>query len=397
MSIRRICLRSQKKFEELKRQGILTFVQPDLHHETYHCSIACSNTCPMEVVDEDGKLFAICPEDTEIDPIPLTKDDLSRYAFCLDTFLDQIRIANKIGGKCQRLGEHHIYMGYKIYDGERVGIVFVFDLGNSDLLTCSGLKQVCREDNILVVLKPAFQIEDVFLKEKLRQDKIIQMPLASFVTFESFELPIDELVLGRLIPALGRNIAKVESKSPEQLVAHIKKGDMWEFDFGGKKAHVQSKLKGLVLVEYLLLHPNKEYTPQELLRESGQRPKQIVVSKEWVKQLSNSDIKTINKAKNKLKDDMQDTEDITEKSRIQQKIKFIDDYLRQSTNIQGKPRAFSEKERASVTRNIKTVLGEILPQHRELHNHLDMFLRRGVICSYRPDKEIVWNISQKTP
>jgi len=263
--------KSKKQFEQLKRQGFLTFVQRDPHHETYPCSIVCSNTCPMEVVDEDGKLFAICPKDTEIDPIPLTKDDLSRYAFCLDTFLDQIRIANKIGGKCQKLDEHHIYMGYKTYDGKRVGIVFVFNLGDSAVLTFSGLKQNCREYNILVVLTPAFQIEEVFLKERLHQDNIIQMSLASFVTFESFELPIDELVSDLLIPTRGRNRAKVESNSPEQPVAHIKKGDMWEFDFGGKKAHVQGKLKGLVLVEYLLLHPKKEYTPQELLRESGQR------------------------------------------------------------------------------------------------------------------------------
>lgn len=232
--------KSKKQFVQLKRQRFLTFVQPDSQHETYPCNLSCSNTCPMDVVDEDGKLFAICPEDTEVDRIPLETDDLSMYAFCLDTFLDQIRIANKIGGKCQKLGEHHIYMGYKTYDGKRVGIVFVFNLGDSAVLTFSGLKQICREDNILVVLTPAFQIEEVFLKERLHQDKIIQMSLASFVTLESFELPIDKFVSELLMPAVkdeglvkgDSRGAKIIATSWEQISIEVVDNDTIAYKVG---------------------------------------------------------------------------------------------------------------------------------------------------------------------
>lgn len=235
--------KSKKQFEQLKRQRFLTFVQPDPHHETYPCNLSCSNTCPMEVVEINGQLFAICPKDTEIDPIPLTKDDLSRYAFCLDTFLDQIRIANKIGGKCQKLGEHHIYLGYKNYDRKRAGFVFASGLGDATVLTLSGLKRVCREDYILIVLTLASQIEDVLLKEKLCQDNITQISLASSITPESFELPIEKFVSDLLMPAVkdeglvkgDSRGAKIIATSWEQISVEIVDDETVKYKIGKER------------------------------------------------------------------------------------------------------------------------------------------------------------------
>jgi hypothetical protein len=186
--------KSKSQFEELKCQGFLTYVQPDPYHETYPCTLPCSDACPMEVVEMEGRHFAICPKDTEIDPIPLTKDDLARYTFCLSTFLARIQTANKIAGKAQQWPNHYVYLGHKTLDGKKVGLVFAPQLGEAAILTLSGLKKLCREDHVLVVLTPAHQIEDVFLKEKLRQERVIQMCLAPLITVDSFELPIDEQV-----------------------------------------------------------------------------------------------------------------------------------------------------------------------------------------------------------
>ena len=55
--------KSKRQFEQLNKQGFLPYCQPDVYHETYPCTLACPNTCPMEVVEMEGKLFAICPKD----------------------------------------------------------------------------------------------------------------------------------------------------------------------------------------------------------------------------------------------------------------------------------------------------------------------------------------------
>ena len=90
--------RSREQFEQLKSYGLLEYSQPSSHHETYPCPLTCDNTCPMEVVEMDGFLFAICGKSSEIDPVRIDKDDLHKYAFSVDALINKIRITNKIDG-----------------------------------------------------------------------------------------------------------------------------------------------------------------------------------------------------------------------------------------------------------------------------------------------------------
>jgi len=215
--------KSKKQFEELKRQGFLTYVQPDPHHETYPCTLACLNTCPMDVVEMEGELFAICPKDTEIDPITLKKDDLSRYAFSIDRLLEQIRTANKLGGSFHRINGVYSYIGYKTYDGNRVGFVFIPKIADVSMLELSGLNQLCEDDDILVVLTPASKIEDVSLKGMLRAKKIVQSSLVSSVNLQTFELPIETLISGILKPKTEQKITPVREPTSIRIAKAVRK------------------------------------------------------------------------------------------------------------------------------------------------------------------------------
>lgn len=190
--------KSKKQFEQLKHQGFLTFVQPDPHHETYPCKLSCFNTCPMEVVEMNGQLFAICPKDTEIDPIPLTKDDLRMYAFCLDAFLEQVYKANELGGAIHRIKEDFFYFGYTTYKGHRVGFVFGFTIARKSALEITGLKRLCADDDFLVVFSPVSMIEDVNHKRELERERIIQTSFTSSLDFQTYEFSIDKLFSGIL-------------------------------------------------------------------------------------------------------------------------------------------------------------------------------------------------------
>ena len=71
------------------------------------------------------------------------------------------------------------------------------------MVKLSGLKHLCKDDDILVVLTPASKIEDVPLKGRLRHEKIIQTSLASSLNPQTFELPIKKLISGLLKAKTG--------------------------------------------------------------------------------------------------------------------------------------------------------------------------------------------------
>ncbi|MHC4623378.1 MAG: hypothetical protein ACYS4W_05680 [Planctomycetota bacterium] len=185
--------------------------------------------------------------------------------------------------------------------------------------------------------------------------------------------------------------ARLYAEQITRAEAYIKKGqEVWEFGFEGKPASVDAKLKGLVLIEYLLLHKNKEYTPLELLKAVGQREKGET---EPEKIYTDADIEKIKEAIKGLKSIVRSSTNLEEKERLEQEIEKAEDGLRKARNCKGKSRKFSEKYTKSVSRNLETVLKKIAPQNVELYNHLDTFLNRGEICCYKPDKEVFWEIS----
>ena len=185
---------SEQQFEELRRLGFLTYVQPGLNSDTYPCSLPCENTCPMDVAKVGGKLFAVCPNDSELDPIPLDSSDVDKYTFCVEKFLERVRTANRLDGTLQRIGQDYLYLGYASYKGRRVGFVFGFTIARQNLLELTGLKRVCADDYYLVVFSPVSMIKDVPYKRQLEREKVIHTCLASSLDFQTCEFSVQSLL-----------------------------------------------------------------------------------------------------------------------------------------------------------------------------------------------------------
>ena len=185
---------SKEQFEALKKLKLLTYIQPDLDCETYSCSLPCSKSCPMDIVEMDNELFAICPQDSDIDPIPLKRDELNKYQFCIKEFLEQIHSANKLSGPVQEIKPNYLYFGYKMYNNHRIGFVFGFDITTESMLELTGLKNLCLDDDYLVIFSPDSSIEDISLKQTLSKECIRQLSLTSSLNLETYKFAVDEIV-----------------------------------------------------------------------------------------------------------------------------------------------------------------------------------------------------------
>jgi len=200
--------KSKARFEKLKQKGFLTYYQTSDSHETYPCNLPCPNACPMEVVPMEGKLFAICPRDSEISPIPLDRNELDKYAFCIEKFLEQVRMANKLGGVLHRIDKDYLYFGYMTYKGHRVDFIFGFTITRKSVLELTGLKRFCADDDFLVVFSPVSVIEDVSLKRELDRERVVQTSFTSSLNFQTYQLFLEKLLSG----AIAREGAETEQK-----------------------------------------------------------------------------------------------------------------------------------------------------------------------------------------
>ncbi len=192
--------RSRSEFERLKQRGLLVYVQTDPEDETYPCKLPCPRVCPRQIVEMQGQFYAMCPEDSEIDPILLGEDDLHKYAFSVEKFLEGIRKANGLSGTLSRIEPDYFYMGHTLCDGRRAGLVFVYSIGGKGLKELCSLRRVCVDDDVLVVLSPVSAIDDISIRADLNREKVVQTSLAASLDFGTLKLPVD-----RLVAALGDN------------------------------------------------------------------------------------------------------------------------------------------------------------------------------------------------
>ena len=204
--------RSKKHFEELQRLRLLTYVQPDPNRETYPCSLPCENACPMDVVEMAGKQYAICPQNNEVDPIPLDEDALEQYEFSIERLLERIRVANGFGGTLQKIDQELFYLGYTTYRGSRVGFVFGFICVRKSVLELTGLKRLCVDDDFLVVFSPVSVIEDVSIRRELGRERVVQTSFGLSLNFQTYQLSLEKLLSG----VIAQRATETKSKSKKR-------------------------------------------------------------------------------------------------------------------------------------------------------------------------------------
>jgi hypothetical protein len=136
----------------------------------------------MEVVNMNGNLYAICADNSEIDPIPLEKADLHKYVFSVEKLLQEIKSVNHISGEIQELSRDCYFLGSKQYGDQKVGFVFI---RKADSLVVAGIQSVCCENNI-VILTPVRKLDKLDIAGR----KILNISLAESLN-DDFRLDIN--------------------------------------------------------------------------------------------------------------------------------------------------------------------------------------------------------------
>jgi hypothetical protein len=192
----------------------------------------------------------------------------------------------------------------------------------------------------------------------------------------------------------GQNSSKVGENAGSNIpdmeeTAKIEKGNNWVFNFNDETVSVDGKLKGLKLLEFLLTHPNEKYNPLELLKKAGLESQGSTAS-ELV--YESKDRRLINKDMENLQAAYDIEPDPAKKAQLKEQIDKANEMMGKATNKFGKSRNISDKYRLKVDRLIRKIFEKIAIDSPKLHNHLKAFLKFPSQNSYKPDKNIVWDI-----
>lgn len=185
---------SKSSFDALTKQKCLDRLKYDYMKEPYYSSALGDNGNERAIKKQNGRLYAYSAESSDSAPIEVKEADLRRYQLSFPVLFEKIRAVNKIEGKFQEIPEGYFYIGYKLYDSFRVGFVFVPKIGDGKLIKFVGLKDICKDDKVLVVFTPFTKIEDVLLSWGLSKCEIVTVPLATALDFKTFKLSVEDLI-----------------------------------------------------------------------------------------------------------------------------------------------------------------------------------------------------------
>ena len=104
----------------------------------------------------------------------------------------------------------YFYIGNKTHKGNRIGLVFVLNIGNGKLLKLSRLKYICKNNNVLVVFAPVSKAENIILKEHLKAGNVVHKSLDA-QTFKT----LGDIISGLLRPEIGTDLVIRELTSKQ--------------------------------------------------------------------------------------------------------------------------------------------------------------------------------------
>ncbi|MEA2077449.1 MAG: hypothetical protein U9O95_05470 [Candidatus Marinimicrobia bacterium] len=142
----------------------------------------------------NGRYFAYSAESADLDPVEVKESDLKRYQLSMPVFFEKIRSVNNIEGKFQEIKDGYFYVGYKVFDSFRVGFVFAPKIKDGKLVEFTGLKELCKDDKVLVVFTPFTKIENIELNYTLSKCMIATASLASSLSAKTYKLPVNDLI-----------------------------------------------------------------------------------------------------------------------------------------------------------------------------------------------------------
>ena len=202
---------SKSSFNAMTKQKCLDRLKYDYIKEPYYSSALGDNGNERAIKKRNGRLYAYSVESPDSAPIEVKEADLRRYQLSFPVLFEKIRTVNKIEGTFQEI-EGYFYIGYKLYDSFRVGFIFVPKIGDGKLVKFAGLQNLCKDDKVLVVFTPFMKIEDIILNWTLSKCKIVTAPLAASLDFETFKLPVEDLIKEFMPEAGATALTKKQAK-----------------------------------------------------------------------------------------------------------------------------------------------------------------------------------------
>lgn len=179
-------------------------------------------------------------------------------------------------------------------------------------------------------------------------------------------------------------------------------GDLWTVAWGGTTRRIR-KMNGLVAIAHLLSKPNHEIHVAELCGivdlQNGRRvdakietPILALVDRGDAGPMLDLTAKQAYRRRlRELREEAEEARSFHDEGRLDralQEIEFLEAELSHAIGIGGRDRrsvSNSERMRVRLTNAIRSAIERVSENHSELGRHLEVSIRTGTLCSYRPD------------
>jgi AAA ATPase domain len=168
-------------------------------------------------------------------------------------------------------------------------------------------------------------------------------------------------------------------------------GDGWVLGFRGRQVRLRDA-KGLRDLAVLLARPGREVHVFELTGGGAVAAGAETVIDEAAKTAYRTRIAELEAEVA----DAGDAHDPERAASARQELDFLVDELARTLGLGGRARRVAgdqERARQAVRARIRHVLGRVAAAHPELARHLEVSVRTGTFCVYRPDQPVRWQLS----
>jgi hypothetical protein len=117
---------SDQEFEQLKNEKLLRFVQTDLDEAAYPCPTAVAECTDRVLMQQAGKLLAVCPCPAAASVIELLPSDIRRFRVDLLELGERFQLANGFTGTPSALEDRLFLLGQMEEEGMSTAFVLAF-------------------------------------------------------------------------------------------------------------------------------------------------------------------------------------------------------------------------------------------------------------------------------
>jgi hypothetical protein len=333
-------------------------------------------------------LYGVAGEDEpNFVPIPLTEEDVRRYAVSLPKLVDRIRRENGIEG--DGFADHGglIALGQKAVDGLGVADVYL-SLPNADerhlLVRCQRLQRPAGAQRVVVVTPRGVSLSPEGRRVVAACGGIL-VPLGAAA---QGSLALDWRGIAPC-PQVGP-----ASEPPIDRRVFQKQGQTWSLVYEGVPKSVRHSL-GMAYIRHLLQNPGAEIHAAALRSAvTGVEIAHLLGSAG--QHLDPTALRSYRERVAEIDRDLADADsdhDLARKEALQADRELVLAELRRAVGLGGRRReAASGRERArtSVSHAVHAAFRAIQKEHEPLWRHLTNSVTVGEILSYRPDQPTAW-------